>query len=69
MEQNGEPTLADIEKAYPLWQTWRGVDQLYYGRRATGAALTAKGEDWLDLLDQIKRAELMLEDTPRARTR
>lgn len=69
MDTNGEPTQADIEKAYPNWQTWRGVDQLYYGRRTTGAALTAKGEDWQDLWDQIKRAELMLEDTPRAWTR
>jgi len=34
--------------------------------RTQGAALVAKGEDWLDLLDQIKRAEAMLEDVPEA---
>jgi hypothetical protein len=59
-----EPTPEDIERAYPHWQTWTGTDRLYYARRRTpGAALTAKGEDWMDLLDQIRRAESMLEDT------
>jgi hypothetical protein len=63
MDEPTEPTQADIEAAYPVWQTWRGVDQLYHGLRREGAALTARGEDWMDLLDQIRRAETMLEDT------
>jgi hypothetical protein len=66
MSSDGEPTPADIERDYPMWRTWIGVDRLCHGLRTTGAALTAKGEDWMDLRDQIKRAELMLEDTPRA---
>ena len=58
-----EPTQADIERAYPLWATWVGTDQLPHGRRTEGAALTARGEDWMDLMDQIRRAEVMLEET------
>jgi hypothetical protein len=58
-----EPTAADIERAYPHWKLWIGVDQLCHGLRTQGAALTAMGEDWLDLMDQIRRAEVMLEDT------
>jgi hypothetical protein len=58
-----EPTQADIEGAYPHWRTWTGTDRLRYGRRTEGAALTARGEDWMDLMDQIRRAEVMLEET------
>lgn len=61
-----EPTAADIEQAYPNWETWEGTDQMCHGRRTSGAALTRRGEDWADLLDQIRHAELMLEDTPEA---
>lgn len=59
----GEPTQQDIERAYPLWQTWTGIDRLCHARRRQGAALTARGEDWMDLMDQIRRAEAMLEET------
>jgi hypothetical protein len=61
-----EISQRDIEKAYPGWNTWRGVDNLCHAVRRQGAALTAKGEDWMDLLDQIRRAEVMLEDVPEA---
>jgi hypothetical protein len=58
-----EPTPADIERAYPKWKLWIGTDQLCHGLRSEGAALTARGEDWMDLMDQIRRAEVMLEET------
>lgn len=59
-----EPTQEDIARAYPGWQTWTGTDRLCHGQRNTpGAALTVRGEDWMDLADQIRRAEAMLEDT------
>jgi len=61
-----EPTPADIEQAYPQWRLWIGTDRMCHALRTQGAALVAKGEDWLDLLDQIKRAEAMLEDVPEA---
>ena len=59
----GEPTQADIERAYPKWKLWIGVDGLYHGLRNEGAALVARGEDWADLMDQVRRAEAMLEET------
>jgi hypothetical protein len=61
-----QPTAADIEKAYPHWRLWVGIDQQCHALRTEGAALTANGEDWLDLRDQIERAEAMLEATPQA---
>jgi len=65
VNEQGEPTQAQIRAAYPQWQTWEGTDRMCYGRRATpGAALSAgPAEDWQDLLDQIRRKEAMLEDT------
>lgn len=60
-----EPTQASIKAAWPDWETRQGVDRLYYARRTgPGAALTAgPAEDWMDLADQIRHAEAMLEDT------
>ena len=55
-----EITRADVEHQYPNWKLSEGTDQLYYGRRAAGAALTARGESWQDLLDEIRRKEASL---------
>jgi len=55
-----EPTQGDIEAAYSGWKTWKG--QLYCGLRKEGAALTVRGKDWLDLMDQIRRVEAVLEE-------
>jgi len=63
VDTNAEPTLADIEREFPHWRTWVGVDRLCHALRTTGAALTARGEDWLDLMHEIQRAELMLAET------
>jgi hypothetical protein len=57
-----EPTLADVQRAYPAWTCWRAVSGLYYARPAgaqTGDPATVKGEDPLDLRDQIRRAEAL----------
>ena len=63
VDANAEPTLADIEREFPHWRTWVGVDRLCHALRTTGAALTARGEDWLDLMYEIQRAESMLAET------
>jgi len=60
VEANTDPTPADIEREFPLWRIWVGVDRLCHALRTQGAALTARGEDWLDLMHEIERAELML---------
>ena len=60
---DGDPSEADIGRAWPLWKTWTGTDRLRHARRTRGAALTCRGEDWQDVADQIRAAERMLEDT------
>jgi hypothetical protein len=58
----GEPTLADVQREYSGWQCWRAVSGLYYARPAgaeVGDPANVKGEDPLDLRDQIRRAEAL----------
>jgi hypothetical protein len=55
-----EPTLADVQREYPAWRCERAVSGLYHARRADappGDGAVVIGEDPLDLLDQIIRAE------------
>lgn len=58
----GEPTLQDVQAEFAGWRCWRDTSGLYYARR-TGAppqaAAEVKGEDPLDLRDQINRAEAL----------
>jgi hypothetical protein len=57
--QPDEPTLADVQREYPTWNCWRAVSGLYYARPADarpGDPAPVKGEDPLDLHDQIRRA-------------
>jgi hypothetical protein len=61
---DGEPTLADVQREYPGWRCWRAVSGLLYARRADaqpGDPAHVKGEDALDLRDQIRRAEALEE--------
>ncbi len=61
------PAQADVETAWPGWRTWIGADRLCHALRKTGPPLTARGQDWRDLLDEISRAEALLlnaENTP-----
>jgi hypothetical protein len=52
-----ETPAADIEALYPHWNTWAGADGLCHALRTTGAALTARGGTWRELLADIARAE------------
>jgi hypothetical protein len=59
-----EPTLAHVQGEYASWHCWRGISGLYYARPADsqpGDPATVKGEDALDLRDQIRRAEAAAE--------
>ena len=43
---------------FPQWHVWRGVCGLVYARRPrTSPPLVVRGEDAVDLRDQIRRAE------------
>jgi hypothetical protein len=53
-----EPTLADVETAWPRWHTWRGVcGLLYASRRLTSPPAVVRGEDPRDLIDQVNAWE------------
>ena len=59
-----EPTLADVQNAFPRWRCWRGISGLYYAGRDDGlmeAVAEVTGEDPLDLRDQIRRVEALEE--------
>jgi hypothetical protein len=46
---------------FPHWHVWRGVCGLVYARRPrTSPPLVVRGEDAVDLRDQIRRAERKL---------
>ncbi len=50
----GEPTLEEVQQEYPGWRCAQGTNYLYY---ATHTATQVRGEDPLDLRDQIRGAE------------
>jgi hypothetical protein len=51
-----EPTLDDVAKEYPDWHCWRGVNNLCYARlRKSSPAVVVRGEDPVDLRDEIRR--------------
>ncbi|HEX3492625.1 MAG TPA: hypothetical protein VHU92_24995 [Streptosporangiaceae bacterium] len=44
---------------FPAWAVWRGIDRLYYARLpGANPPLTVRGEDPVDLRDQIRAAIL-----------
>jgi hypothetical protein len=54
--RSGEPTLADVQDEFPHWHCTRGNNGLYYAEhKATSQRV--RGEDPLDLRDQIRAAE------------
>jgi hypothetical protein len=55
-----EPTLDSIQREFPCWVCWRGICGMVYARRAErrrNSGFDVKGEDAMDLRDQIIRAE------------
>lgn len=52
----GEPTQADLEREFgSQWVIFTNVSRLKYGRRLlTSPPVVLRGEDWLDLRDQIR---------------
>ncbi len=63
--QADEPTLADVQRQFPRWRCWRAISGMYYARRANALPehdAAIKGEDPIDLRDQIIRAASQDED-------
>jgi hypothetical protein len=59
----GEPIPVSIMADYPAWTVdpVRGVDGLCHADRISSLALSVRGEDWMDLRDEIIRAQRTLE--------
>lgn len=50
-----EPTLDDLRSEFPRWEIWTGVNYLLYARLPlTTPPVTLRGEDTVDLRDQIR---------------
>lgn len=56
MDRNtAEPTLEDVTQEFLRWHCWRGISGLVYASRAmTSPPAIVRGEDPLDLRDQIR---------------
>jgi hypothetical protein len=52
----GEPTLEEVQREYPGWRCFQGANYLYYATH-TATGTQVRGEDPLDLRDQIRGAE------------
>lgn len=60
-----EPTLVSIQHEFPGWVWWRGVSGLVYARRSErprNSGYDVKGEDPMDLRDEIIRADAHARD-------
>jgi len=56
-----DEALAQVEREFPCWTTWYGADQLCHALPRTGPALQVRGEDPVDLRDQLLRAQAFQE--------
>jgi hypothetical protein len=53
-----EPTLDDVARECPRWHCWQGIAGLLYASlRGSSPPIVVRGEDPMDLRDQIRRAE------------
>jgi hypothetical protein len=55
-----EPTLASIQREFPRWVCWRAASGLVHARRTdkpSSSGYDVKGEDPMDLRDEIIRAD------------
>lgn len=57
-QSTAEPTLADVGREFPRWHCWKGVSGLVYASRGqTSPPAVVRGEDPMDLRDQIRAWE------------
>jgi hypothetical protein len=57
-DSTAEPTLDDVARENPRWHCWKGIAGLHYASlRHSSPPILIRGEDPLDLRDQIHRAE------------
>jgi hypothetical protein len=57
----GAPDWWPYAREFPHWHVWRGIAGLLYARRLMSSPpRVVRSQDPVELLDQIKRAELHL---------
>jgi hypothetical protein len=56
-----DATLEDVRARYPGWHLWVGADQLLHGSPKEGVVRPVSVENFIDLQDQIRRAEAWIE--------
>jgi hypothetical protein len=50
-----EPSQASLEREFPGWHIWTGINGLKYARRLKSSPpAVVRGEDWTDLRDQVR---------------
>jgi hypothetical protein len=55
------PALDDVAREYPRWRCWTGIAGLLYATlRGSSPPVVVRGEDPMDLRDEIRRAEASL---------
>jgi hypothetical protein len=60
-----DPSAGRVERSFPRWHCWRGVAGLRYAsRRLTSPPLVCRGEDTLDLMEQLQAAEHQIAEQP-----
>lgn len=51
----GEPTAETIEREFPRWHAWEGVNGLWYAAvKMSSPQILVRGEDPVDLRDSIR---------------
>ena len=59
-ELDGPPSWWPYATELPAWYVWRGISGLLYGRkRGSSPPLVVRGEDAVNLRDQIRREEFL----------
>jgi hypothetical protein len=53
-QRHYEPTLDDLQREFPYWHVWHGVNHLWYARLPkTSPPIIARGEGSLELQNNI----------------
>ena len=61
MNGTDEPGLEDVGREYPERLAWKGAGQMCHALLKSDPVLTVRGEDPVDLRDQIIRAQAFRE--------
>jgi hypothetical protein len=58
-EQASDPEIRGLAGKHPGWVAWRSVSGLLHAKLVADDSVQVRGEDAVDLADQIRRAEAL----------